>query len=69
MAAFNTHCTPLKGRDWYMLAAEGIRVNAVSLGLTYTDIHARAANTAALIDRRTAYRRSVAVLRMKLRVL
>ena len=52
-----------------ILAAEGIRVNAVSPGLTYADIHARAANTAALIDRRTAYRRSVAVLRMALLVL
>ena len=57
MAAFNTHCTPLKGRDWYMLAAEGIRVNAVSPGLTYIDIHASAGeHTVALIDCRTAYR-------------
>ena len=40
LGAFNTHRMPLKGRDWYLLAAEGIRVNAVSPGLTYTDIHA-----------------------------
>ena len=40
MGAFNTHRTPLKGRDRYILAAEGSRVNAASPGLSYTDIHA-----------------------------
>ena len=40
LGAFNTYHTPLKGRHRYLLAAEGIRVNAVSPGLTYTDIHA-----------------------------
>ena len=40
MGAFNTHRTPLKGRDRYILAAEGIRVNAASPDLSYIDIPA-----------------------------